>query len=104
MYILLYYNVYFFRISLELFQTSGLKPRLAALTTDLNSCERLLTGLTALLDCRAVHGHFLTASRSLCDGGLMGLALMLAAGLLAAFLLTVMVWVDSHTWIYIRKK
>ncbi|XP_026472309.1 protein tweety-like [Ctenocephalides felis] len=92
------------KISLELFQTSGLKPRLAALTTDLNSCERLLTGLTALLDCRAVHGHFLTASRSLCDGGLMGLALMLAAGLLAAFLLTVMVWVDSHTWIYIRKK
>lgn len=29
---------------------------------------------------------------------------MLIASFMAAILLTVMVWVDSHTWIYIRKR
>lgn len=29
---------------------------------------------------------------------------MLVASFTAAILLTIMVWVDSHTWIYIRKR
>lgn len=63
-----------------------------------------MTGLTALVDCKAVHYSYLNATRGLCEGGLLGLVLMLIASFMAAILLTVMVWVDSHTWIYIRKR
>ncbi|KAH8345396.1 hypothetical protein KR084_012186 [Drosophila pseudotakahashii] len=92
------------KISLVLFKSSGLQPKLGAVNADLNSSERLLTQLTALVDCKAVHHNFLAAARGLCEGGLLGLVLMLIASFIAAILLTIMVWVDSHTWIYIRKR
>ncbi|XP_055910663.1 protein tweety [Eupeodes corollae] len=92
------------KISLVLFKSSGLQPKLGAVNADLNSSERLLTQLTALVDCKVVHHNFLTAARGLCEGGLLGLVLMLIASFIAAILLTIMVWVDSHTWIYIRKR
>uniref|UniRef100_A0A1B0A2Z8 Protein tweety homolog n=1 Tax=Glossina pallidipes TaxID=7398 RepID=A0A1B0A2Z8_GLOPL len=92
------------KISLVLFKSSGLQPKLGAVNADLNSSERLLTQLTALVDCKAVHHSFLAAARGLCEGGLLGLVLMLVASFVAAILLTIMVWVDSHTWIYIRKR
>ncbi|XP_051857858.1 protein tweety isoform X1 [Drosophila albomicans] len=92
------------KISLVLFKSSGLQPKLGAVNADLNSSERLLTQLTALVDCKAVHQNFLAAARGLCEGGLLGLVLMLIASFIAAILLTIMVWVDSHTWIYIRKR
>ena len=83
---------------------SNLQIILNAVTADLNSCERLLATLTALVDCKPVHYNYLNATRGLCEGGLLGLVLMLIASFIAAILLTVMVWVDSHTWIYIRKR
>ncbi|XP_059617220.1 protein tweety [Phlebotomus argentipes] len=92
------------KVSLVLFKSAGLQPKLGAVTADLNLSERLLTQLTALVDCKAIHYNYLTAARGLCDDGLMGLVLMLIASFIAAILLTVMVWVDSHTWIYIRKR
>ncbi len=33
-----------------------------------------------------------------------GLMLMLVASLVSGFFFTILVWLDSHTWIYIRKK
>lgn len=92
------------KISLVLFKSSGLQPKLGAVMADLNISERLLTQLTAVVDCRIVHYSYLAATRGLCEGGLLGLVLMLIASFTAAILLTVMVWVDSHTWIYIRKR
>lgn len=92
------------RISLVLFKSAGLQPKLGAVTADLNNSERLLTQLTTLVDCKLVHYSYLNATRGLCEGGLLGLVLMLVASFIAALLLTVMVWVDSHTWIYIRKR
>lgn len=92
------------RISLILFKSSGLQPKLSAVLADLNTSERLLTQLTALVDCNAVHFSYMNATKGLCEGGLLGLVLMLIASFIAAILLTVMVWVDSHTWIYIRKR
>uniref|UniRef100_A0A1B0C9Q4 Protein tweety homolog n=2 Tax=Lutzomyia longipalpis TaxID=7200 RepID=A0A1B0C9Q4_LUTLO len=92
------------KVSLVLFKSAGLQPKLGAVTADLNLSERLLTQLTALVDCKAIHYNYLTAARGLCEGGLLGLVLMLIASFIAAILLTVMVWVDSHTWIYIRKR
>lgn len=77
---------------------------MGAVTADLNNSERSLTHLTALVDCKALHKSYLAATRGLCEGGLLGLLLMLIASFVAAILLTIMVWVDSHTWIYIRKR
>ena len=87
-----------------LYKSAGLQPKLGAVTADLNNSERLLTQLTALVDCKALHYNYLNATRGLCEGGLLGLLLMLVASFTAAILLTIMVWVDSHTWIYIRKR
>lgn len=87
-----------------LYKSAGLQPKLGAVTADLNNSERLLTHLTALVDCKALHYNYLTATRGLCESGLLGLLLMLVASFTAAILLTIMVWVDSHTWIYIRKR
>lgn len=87
-----------------LYKSAGLQPKLGAVTADLNNSERLLTHLTALVDCKALHHNYLIATRGLCEGGLLGLVLMLVASFTAAVLLTIMVWVDSHTWIYIRKR
>jgi protein tweety len=60
--------------------------------------------LTELLDSRAIHAHYANASRSFCHGGLFGLSLMMIATVATAFLLTVLVCVDSHTWIYLTKR
>lgn len=98
------HEFHYSRISLVLFKSAGLQPKLGAVTADLNNSERLLTQLTALVDCKALHYNYLTATRGLCEGGLLGLLLMLVASFTAAILLTIMVWVDSHTWIYIRKR
>lgn len=87
-----------------LYKSAGLQPKLGAVTADLNNSERLLTQLTALVDCKALHFNYLSATRGLCESGLLGLCLMLLASFTAAILLTIMVWVDSHTWIYIRKR
>lgn len=92
------------RISLVHFKSSGLQPKLGAVTADLNTSERLLTQLTALVDCKIVHLSYISASKGLCEAGLWGLVLMLVASFAAAILLTIMVWVDSHTWIYIRNR
>lgn len=92
------------RISLVLYKSAGLQPKLGAVTADLNNSERLLTHLTALVDCKAIHFNYMVATRGLCEAGLWGLLLMLVASFAAAILLTIMVWVDSHTWIYIRKR
>ncbi|XP_039447128.1 protein tweety isoform X1 [Culex pipiens pallens] len=92
------------KIGPVLFKNAGLGPKLGSVNADIKLCERLLTGLTALVDCKTVHYSYLNATRGLCEGGLLGLVLMLIASFMAAILLTVMVWVDSHTWIYIRKR
>lgn len=81
-----------------------LQPTLGSLSAETNSAERVLNSLTAHVDCRPVRAYYLQGVRALCDAGLLGLALLLLASALAGLLFTILVWVDSHTWIYIRKK
>lgn len=90
--------------AIELFRKSELEPKFSLLSTEVNSAERLISSLTTLVDCRALHGHYLEGTRGLCHVGLLGLALMLLSAVLSGLLFTVLVWVDSHTWIYIRKR
>ncbi|XP_017772256.1 PREDICTED: protein tweety isoform X2 [Nicrophorus vespilloides] len=90
--------------ALDLFPRKALEPKFSSLLNQVNEGDLLITALTASVDCRALHTHYLRGARALCNTGLLGLFLMLASAILAGLLLTVLVWVDSHTWIYIRKK
>lgn len=90
--------------AVELFRSSGLEPKFSLLVTEVNAAERLIASLTTLVDCRALHAHYIEGTRGLCNIGLLGLALMLLSSILSGLLFTVLVWVDSHTWIYIRKR
>lgn len=91
-------------LAFQLFPKKGLEQKFNSLKNEINAADTIGTQLTALVDCRALYTHYLLGARALCNVGLLGLTLMLASAVLAGVLLTVLVWVDSHTWIYIRKK
>ncbi|XP_057657300.1 protein tweety isoform X1 [Diorhabda carinulata] len=88
----------------KLFPDKKLDIKFSALRNDINSVDNNIHSLTALVDCSTLYLHYLGGVRALCYVGLLGLTLMLISSAVAGFLLTVLVWVDSHTWIYIRKK
>lgn len=88
----------------DLFPRKSLEPKFSSLLNQVNEGDLLITALTSSVDCRTLHTHYLRGARALCNVGLLGLTLMLLSSVLAGFLLTILVWVDSHTWIYIRKK
>ncbi|XP_011698171.1 PREDICTED: protein tweety isoform X2 [Wasmannia auropunctata] len=92
------------KLALELFKDQQLQPKLSSLSTDVNTIDKLMPGLSTLLDCKPLHKQYVHAAKSLCHLGLYGLSFMLIASLAAGLLFTVLVWVDSHTWIYIRKR
>ncbi|XP_026686031.1 protein tweety [Diaphorina citri] len=78
--------------------------RLDILTTEVKLASNLMSGLPAILNCQPINREYIHALQSTCDTALFGLALMLLAMAVAGFFFTVLVWLDSHTWIYIRKK
>lgn len=90
--------------AMDLFPRKGLDVKFSSLINQVNEAENLITKLTLLVDCQTLHTNYLQGARALCSLGLWGLALMLASAVLAGLLLTTLVWVDSHTWIYIRKR
>ncbi|XP_044732354.1 protein tweety isoform X3 [Chrysoperla carnea] len=92
------------KIALDLFKNRDLQPKLSALTIEANSCDRGLASLTALLDCRAIHAQWMAGTRGLCVSALPGLALLLLATATAGLLLSILVCLASHTWIYLRKR
>ncbi|XP_011881007.1 PREDICTED: protein tweety isoform X2 [Vollenhovia emeryi] len=92
------------RLAVDLFKDQQLQPKLSSLSIDVNTVDRLVSGLATLLDCKPLHKQYVHAAKSLCHLGLYGLSFMLIASLAAGLLFTVLVWVDSHTWIYIRKR
>ncbi|XP_034184492.2 tweety isoform X1 [Osmia lignaria lignaria] len=92
------------RLALELYKDKQLQPKLNSLLFDVNTVSKLMSGLATLLDCKPFHKQYVHAAKSLCHLGLYGLTFMLLASLAAGLFFTVLVWVDSHTWIYIRKR
>ncbi|XP_011500029.1 PREDICTED: protein tweety [Ceratosolen solmsi marchali] len=90
-----------------LFKDEKLLSRLTSLTNDISTVDKhfaSLASLTSFIDCKPLHKQYVHAAKSLCHLGLFGLTLMLLASIAAGFFFTVLVWVDSHTWIYIRKR
>lgn len=71
---------------------------------ELSDSKYQLQSLTGMLDRRYVDRNYNSALKGLCGGGLLGLSLMMVASLVTAFLLTILVCVDSHTWIYLSNR
>lgn len=81
-----------------------IRQTLERMDNDLEETKRNLSVLSATLDRRFIDKHYADALRGLCGGGLLGLSLMMVAGLLTSFLLTILVYADSHAWIYLTKR
>ncbi|VVC86575.1 unnamed protein product [Leptidea sinapis] len=75
----------------HLFNDPGLQPALGALGAGTGEAERALVSLSGALECRTSRAYF-------------ALSLQLAAAIVAGFLFTAIVLVDSHAWIYINTK
>lgn len=71
---------------------------------ELNESRFVLSDLITMLDRRAVDRNYESAMKGMCEGTLLGLAIMTVAALATAFFLTLLVCVDSHTWIYLSKR
>ncbi len=115
------------RMSKDMYHHSDISSKISHIFTLLDSSRKLLssklfytntscndlqfiklvfprTDLSVKLDSHSIQEHYANASKSFCHAGLFGLSLMMLASLLTAFLLTILVCVDSHTWIYLTKK
>ncbi|XP_057330884.1 protein tweety isoform X2 [Microplitis mediator] len=92
------------RIVLDLYDSPSLAPKLSSLKNEVNAVDQLMPGLTTLLNCKPLHRQYVNAAKGLCHLGLYGLTFMLIASFAAGIFFTILVWVDSHTWIYIRKR
>lgn len=71
---------------------------------ELNESREVLSDLIVMLERRSVERHYDNGLRAICDSGLLGLCLMTVATVATALLFTLLVCVDSHTWIYLTKR
>lgn len=92
------------RIAIDLYPRFEMSSKINRLNNELDDSKRQLIALSAMADRRTVMEHYADATRGLCEGGLLGLTLMLLASLISAAILSLLVCVDSHTWIYLTKK
>ncbi|XP_058805739.1 protein tweety [Phymastichus coffea] len=92
------------QIALAIFDDANLQTRLTGVLNDVNAIDSKIASLTSVLDCKSIHQYYVKVANALCHTGLFGLTLMLLSSVAAGFLFTILVWMDSHTWIYIRKR
>lgn len=92
------------RISKDLFPRAEISATTNQIENELNESRFTLNDLILMLEYHSVHRNYDGAVKGLCESTLLGLALMTVASLATAFLLTLLVCVDSHTWIYLSQK
>lgn len=92
------------RISKDLYPRAEITTTSEQIENELNESRYAIHDLLLMLDHQSVHQYYEKAVKGLCDGALFGLTLMTVAGFATAFLLTLLVCVDAHTWIYLHKK
>jgi len=88
----------------ETYPKLDLHKTLESLRNELEETKMNLTVLSTNLDQRDIDKHYAEALKSFCSNGLLGLTLMMVAGLLTSFLFTMLVYADSHVWIYLSKR
>lgn len=93
-----------YRQSHDIFPQVALGRTIDSIDRELSESKEELIGLTRILDKQNVDRHYMNAIKGICGGGLFGLSLMTVASLVAAFFLTILVCVDSHTWIYLSPR
>lgn len=81
-----------------------MQPSLDKLTRYLKTANQNLATLAGLVDCSPLHRRYLDIVDVTCRKALFGLSFMLASAVGAGLLFTILVWVDSHVWIYLRKR
>lgn len=81
---------------------SVVRPQINAIVQHLNSTERLLKSVQALLDCRRIHGDFVVSMSATCKDLVEGYFLLLVSSAAIGLLFTLLVLCASHTWIHIR--
>lgn len=91
-------------MSRDVYPRVDMSNKIEQIDRELRNSRSELLVLTSMLDRRTVDRNFNNAMKGLCEGGLFGLTLMMLASLVSAILLTLLVCVDSHTWIYLTKK
>ncbi|XP_022241721.1 protein tweety-like isoform X1 [Limulus polyphemus] len=80
------------------------RETLDRLSTNLNTTEKTVSGMAALLNCQAMHKEYNAAMQATCIDIMEGTAYMLVSAAGAGLFFTVLIWVASHTWIHIRRK
>lgn len=81
---------------------SVVRPQINSIVRHLNSTERLLKSVQALLDCRRIHEDFVTSMSATCKDLIEGFFLLLITSAAIGILFTLLVLCASHTWIHIR--
>ncbi|XP_027199432.1 protein tweety homolog 1-like isoform X3 [Dermatophagoides pteronyssinus] len=81
---------------------SVVRPQINSIVQHLNSTERLLKSVQALLDCRRIHDDFVHSMSATCKDLIEGLFLLLITSSAIGLLFTLLVLCASHTWIHIR--
>lgn len=93
-----------FRMSRDLYPRAQISTTTDQIESELNESRYELNDLILMLDGHAVSRHYDEAVKNLCGDALFGLSIMTVAALVTAFLLTLLVIVDSHTWIYLDRR
>lgn len=96
--------LYLCRMSRDLYPRVEISQTTDQIDNELNESRFMLSDLIIMLERRSVERHYENAMKGMCEGTLLGLTIMTVAGLATAFLLTLLVCVDSHTWIYLSQK
>lgn len=90
--------------AMEFYSKEDIGRILSKVELSLNRTERILSGMSALLDCQGMHRQYIMALTATCGTFLNGIAFLLLSATLTGVLFIFLEWFSSNTWIYIRKK
>ena len=82
----------------------GLSPYLQEMVKASADAVTLMGDLNKTLQCQELYKFYNGALNHACGEGLFGLFIMLASAVISAMFFTILVWCNSHTWIYFKHK
>lgn len=91
-------------ISRKYYEVADLTPFLDDVEESTEEIIRLMGELNLSMRCEPIFRSYNTALVSVCDSGLFGLIIMLLSSAVSGILFTILVWCNSHTWIYFKHK
>jgi len=91
-------------ISRTLYSDTQLNPQLDHMVQASQQTIDIMGELNNSLKCDQLYRLYNSALVAACDQGLFGLVIMMISAALCALVFTVLVWCNSHTWIYFKHK